>query len=67
MLVDKPGCWRAEAAVLGAADGRFRAVKLTRQRHREGVAVTVTVPVPSGWTVVRFSRLPRVSRPESAL
>jgi dextranase len=55
MLVDEPERWRADAAILGTADGRFRAVELTRQRHREGVAVTVAVPVPSGWTVVRFS------------
>lgn len=55
MLVDEPERWRADAAILGTADGRFRAVELTRQRHREGVAVTVTVPVLAGWTVVRFS------------
>jgi dextranase len=55
MLVDEPERWRAEAAILGISDGRFRAVQLARERHREGVAVAVTVPVLSGWTVVRFS------------
>jgi dextranase len=59
MLVEDPGCWRAEAAILGAADGRFRTVQLVQQTHREGVAVALTVPIVAGWTVVRFRRVAR--------
>jgi dextranase len=58
LLVEQPEYWRADAAVLGAADDRFLALRLTRKEHREGAAVAATVPVVSGWTVVRFSRLP---------
>jgi dextranase len=56
LLLADPGRWRADAAVLGAADGRFQPVRLAQQPHREGVAVAVTVPVAAGWTVVRFCR-----------
>jgi len=58
LLVEQPESWRADAAVLGAADDRFRAARLTPKEHREGAAVAATVPVVSGWTVVRFRRLP---------
>jgi dextranase len=61
-LVDDPAGWQAEAAVLGVADGRFRPVGAAPAAHRQGVAVTVTVPVASGWTVVRFRRRSRAER-----
>jgi dextranase len=55
-LVDDPAAWQADAAVLGAGDGRFRHVPLRPKPHREGIAVAVAVPVVSGWTIVRFRR-----------
>lgn len=54
VLVDSPEMWSAEAAVLGADGDRFIAVEAHEVVHREGRALTCTVPVVDGWSVVRF-------------
>lgn len=54
VLVDSPEKWRAQAAVLGANGGRFVALEARDVVHREGRALTCTVPVVDGWSVVRF-------------
>jgi dextranase len=61
-LVDDPAAWHADAAVLGVADGRFRPVRLEQKKHREGIAVAATVPLASGWTVLRLLRQARHQR-----
>jgi len=54
VLVDSPKMWSADAAVLGADGDRFVAVETHEVVHREGRALTCTVPIVDGWSVVRF-------------
>lgn len=54
VLVDMPERWRAQAAVLGANDGRFAPLESHEEVHREGRALTCSVPLIDGWSVVRF-------------
>jgi dextranase len=56
ILVDSPEEWIAHVAVLGSNDGHFVDVKTDIGTHREGRAVTVSVPLESGWSVVRLQR-----------
>jgi dextranase len=54
VLVDVPERWRVQAAVLGQEDGRFAPFESTHVEHREGRALSCTVPIHDGWSVVRF-------------
>jgi hypothetical protein len=54
VLVDHPERWVAEAAVLGASGDRFVPVFAADVPHRQGRAVEVTIPVVSGWSVLRL-------------
>ena len=56
VLVDHPGNWRAEAAVLGAGEDRFAAVLAKRVPHRQGGALEVELPLVAGWSVLRLDR-----------
>ena len=70
VLVPEPERWRADGAVLGSGDGRFRSLPVTVAEHRQGRAVQVQVPVDSGWSVVRLLRPPPYrgpGRPEPAV
>ncbi len=54
VLVDSPERWRVQAAVLGSSNGRFTVLESHEVPHREGRALTCTVPLVDGWSVVRF-------------
>ena len=56
VLVESPEEWRAQVAVLGIDDGRFVDAEINIGIHREGRAVTISVPMESGWSVVRLQR-----------
>jgi dextranase len=56
VLVPSPASWRAQVAVLGADDGRFVDLTSGAGEHREGRAVTCTVPLAAGWSVLRLQR-----------
>jgi dextranase len=56
ILVEEPETWRAQMAVLGFEGGRFLDVPTGVSAHREGRAVTCSVPLESGWTVLRLQR-----------
>ena len=54
VLVDAPEKWRASAAVLGTNDDRFVALDTHEVLHREGRAISCSLAVADGWSVVRF-------------
>jgi dextranase len=54
VLVDAPETWRAQAAVLGLNEGRFAPLDSSEVAHREGRALSCSVPLVDGWSVVRF-------------
>jgi dextranase len=56
ILVDSPGLWIGEVSVLGRDDGRYVALPTELKVHREGVAVTCTVPLDVGWSILRLKR-----------
>jgi dextranase len=56
VLVDQPGGWTAEVAVLGAGGGRFQPVSTSPAGHREGRALRFTVPLGDGWAIARLRR-----------
>jgi hypothetical protein len=55
ILVDEPSRWRADAAVLGKSAGRFEPVRAATTLMREGSGLRVSVPVASGWSVLRLT------------
>jgi len=55
-LVDQPGRWIAEAAVLGQDGDRFGPVPAEQRPHREGISIEVVLPVQAGWSVLRLTR-----------
>lgn len=57
VLVPSPDMWRAEVATLGVDGGRFVEVQTSITEHREGRAVTCTVSMESGWSVLRLQRI----------
>jgi dextranase len=54
VLVDTPERWSVQAAVLGANDDRFAPLDAHEVAHREGRALSCSVPLVDGWSVVRF-------------
>jgi dextranase len=56
VLVDDPDRWTSSAAVLGARDEHFVAIQSSVVAHRQGRALEVTLPLISGWSVLRLSR-----------
>jgi dextranase len=54
VLVDSPERWSAQAAVLGSDGGRFASLHAQEVAHREGRAISCSVPLVDGWSVVRF-------------
>ena len=56
VLVDRPGDWTADVAVLGRSGGRFAPVATGRAGHREGTALRFTAPLGDGWAVARLRR-----------
>jgi dextranase len=54
VLVDSPEQWRVQAAVLGSNGGRFAPLESREVAHREGRALSCSVPLVDGWSVVRF-------------
>jgi dextranase len=56
VLVATPELWRAQVAVLGVDDGRFVDLSTGEGEHREGRALTCTVPLAAGWSVLRLQR-----------
>ena len=56
VLLDVPGSWAAEAAVLGRRAGRFCLVPAQPAGHREGSALGFRLPVLAGWSVLRLRR-----------
>jgi dextranase len=57
ILVDSPEEWCAQVAVLASNGGRFVDVATNATIHREGRAVTIAVPMETGWSVVRLRRV----------
>jgi dextranase len=56
VLLDEPGRWRAEAAVLGQDGDRFAPVATVPGVHREGSSIEIQLPVVAGWSVLRVTR-----------
>lgn len=56
VLVDQPETWRAEAAILGRASGRFTEVAVRETPHRQGRALEIELPLEGGWSVLRLKR-----------
>ena len=56
VLVDDPGRWTSAAAVLGARDEHFVAIDSRVVTHRQGRALEITLPLVSGWSVLRLRR-----------
>jgi dextranase len=56
VLVDRPENWTVDAAVLGAAGGRFGHLDSREVPHRQGHALEVELPLVSGWSVLRVRR-----------
>jgi dextranase len=56
VLLDRPGNWRAAAAVLGAADEHFVDLNSREVAHRQGRALEVDVPLVGGWSVLRLTK-----------
>ena len=56
VLLDRPGEWTADVAVLGTGDGRFSPVSVAQRGHREGLAIEAELPLASGWSVLRLTR-----------
>ncbi|MFY9782881.1 MAG: glycoside hydrolase family 66 protein [Acidimicrobiales bacterium] len=56
VLVDHPGNWRAEGAVLGLGDSRFTDIGARVVPHRQGRALEVQLPLVDGWSVLRLRR-----------
>jgi dextranase len=56
ILLASPESWRAQAAVLGADGGRFVDIVTDVGAHREGRALTCSVPLVAGWSVLRLQR-----------
>jgi dextranase len=54
VLVDAPEKWRAQASVLGTNDDRFAPLDVHEVPHREGRALSCSLPLVDGWSVVRF-------------
>ena len=50
-----PERWRVEAAILGCDDGRFAPVSFEEVAMREGRGIRVSVPLSSGWSVLRLT------------
>ena len=59
VLLDEPGSWTADAAVLGRDGDRFEPVATVPRTHREGSAIEIEVPVVAGWSVLRLRRASR--------
>jgi dextranase len=55
ILIDDPARWRSDLACLGRDAGRFNAVASSTVGMREGIGLRVTVPVTSGWSVLRLT------------
>jgi dextranase len=56
ILLDNPSAWTTSAAVLGARDEHFVPVHSVVVAHRQGRALEVSLPVMSGWSVLRVRR-----------
>jgi hypothetical protein len=56
VLLDNPESWRADAAVLGAQNGRFAPIASAVVSHRQGRALEVELPLVEGWSVLRLSK-----------
>jgi Glycosyl hydrolase family 66 len=56
VLLDRPGDWHAEAAVLGQDGDRFAPVNGALGVHREGSSIEIELPVVAGWSVLRLTR-----------
>ena len=56
VLVDDPSQWSVMASVLGVRDGRYEPLSSVVVSHREGRALSCTVPVIEGWSIVRLTR-----------
>ena len=56
VLLDEPGRWLAEAAVLGQGGDRFAPVTAQRGSHRQGTSLQIELPVVDGWSVLRLTR-----------
>ena len=57
VLVDDPQRWRACAAVLGHAEGRFEPIPMRAHPHREGRSLSCRVALIDGWSVLRLERV----------
>ncbi len=57
VLLDNPERWHADAAVLGADDGRFTPLATRVVQHRFGPALEVRLPLVEGWSVLRVRAL----------
>ena len=55
ILVDEPSRWQAHVAVLGKNAGRFEPVSASTTPMREGNGLRVSVPLASGWSVLRLT------------
>jgi dextranase len=56
VLLDGLDNWKADAAVLGRAGGRFAPLPFEVVGHRQGLAAEIVVPVDDGWSVLRMRR-----------
>lgn len=56
ILVDHPGDWHVEVAVLGSHDDRFTPMASIEVDHRQGRALQVELPLVDGWSVLRLRR-----------
>jgi dextranase len=55
ILVDEPSRWQADVAVLGTGDGRFEPVSAVATSMREGIGLQLSIPLASGWSVLRLT------------
>lgn len=56
ILVGSPEEWRAQVAVLGKDGGHFIDVATKEVAVREGRSIAVTVPLATGWSILRIQR-----------
>ncbi len=56
VLLGLPDSWNIDVAVLGRDQGRFAPHDYVATSMREGVGVRVSVPLDSGWSVLRLTR-----------
>jgi hypothetical protein len=56
VLVDHPENWTAHAAVLGSGGDRFDRISAREVPHRQGIALEVSLPIVSGWSVLCLRR-----------